>query len=1244
MKSKLLPDLQAVSDDPVFSITANEIGASFVPGPEPGNAGANEANAPHGIFAATLPSNPGSGPMPQPDLNSISVAQASTLVVPISSGGITINLLFDNAATNIAPASFRAGIEQAATLLAASITDQITVNIQVDYSGIHGGAFTILGDVQAVNYSDVRADLINHAAAGDTTFNALPGGSSIQGQSILDVYGAQAKLWGLLGANDTTTQDGYVSFATDIDPTLLTGVALHELTHALGRAFDDGTTPNVFDLFRFTSPGVRLFRGFSSENPTPPAYFSVDGGITKLADYGQFSDPSDFFNTGVQGANDPFDEFYSSSTSQFLSAVDLQQLDALGFHVKSDVPSVTIESSGSTKLDQVGLYYYLDPINGAPASGPLFKYQGAPVSPLAPFSLLPIAAEQTASGYEVIWKPTFDSYSLWLTDSNGNYFTGVFFSLSGTTFDVESIETSFKQDLNGDGIIGLHHIETFGSTNVDLLGNNYWFDDPATGVQGAILRFNGAPEVKGQFSSQWGVWTVIGAEQTASGYKVIWNVAGTDQYRIASTDSIGNYTSFTIVSGETALLQSQEAILNQDLNGDGTIGSVPTVFIDLNGTGMFQEGIHYFVENSQAIGFLLSDAGTPVVPGRYGTWAPIASEQTATGFDVAWKDSATGNFRVWTTDSTGNHTSTILDNVAGTDANLEALETTFKEDLNGDGAIGVRIIVEASGLIGLDLINGQYFLDPVAGKAQSGPLLKFAGQPVTIAFADMNAIGVELLGTGYQVAFKAATADAYVVWFTDSNGNYVSTLINGVSGTSWTLESAEWSFNQDLNGDGAIGIPYIEAFGSTRLDKVGNNYFLDSGSGLQGPELKYQGAAVVVGQFGSLTPIGAEQTAGGYEVAWKAAGADQYTVWMTDSNGNYLSTSINAVSGTSLSLEAVEIVFQQDLNGDGLVGLPNIEAIGSTRLDQFGSNYVLDPVAGGAGPLLKYQGAAVVVGQFGSWTPIGAEQTATGYEVAWKIAGADQYIVWNTDTNGNSVSDTGVLSGGNTTLEALEVSFQQDLNGDGTIGVPPTVIEAFGSTRLDLAGSSYSLDPVSGGAGPSLKSHGVPVLPGQFGAFAPIGAEQTASGYEVAWKIAGSDQYIVWNTDSSGNYISDGGVLSGTSTVLQAAETSFHQDLNGDGTIGVPPTVIEAFGSTRLDLAGSTYSLDPVTGGSGPALKYHGAPVVPGQFGSLAPIGAEQTASGYVVAWKIAGSDQYVVWNTDSSGNYLSDGGRAVGG
>ena len=34
------------------------------------------------------------------------------------------------------------------------------------------------------------------------------------------------------------------------------------------------------------------------------------------------------------------------------------------------------------------------------------------------------------------------------------------------------------------------------------------------------------------------------------------------------------------------------------------------------------------------------------------------------------------------------------------------------------------------------------------------------------------------------------------------------------------------------------------------------------------------------------------------------------------------------------------------------------------------------------------------------WAPIGAEKTASGYEVAWK-SGADLYTVWNTDAQGN---------------------------------------------------------------------------------------------------------------------------------------------------------------------------------------------------------------------------------------------------
>src|SRR5258706_332494 len=84
-----------------------------------------------------------------------------------------------------------------------------------------------------------------------------------------------------------------------------------------------------------------------------------------------------------------------------------------------------------------------------------------------------------------------------------------------------------------------------------------------------------------------------------------------------------------------------------------------------------------------------------------------------------------------------------------------------------------------------------------------------------------------------------------------------------------------------------------------------------------------------------------------------------------------------------------------------------------------------------------------------AWAPIGAEQTATGYEVAWRNGGADQYTVCNTESGGICLGNAiGVVSGSNVVLESLESSFHQDLNGDGVIGVPTKVIEAFGVTSL----------------------------------------------------------------------------------------------------------------------------------------------------------------------------------------------------
>ena len=283
--------------------------------------------------------------------------------VPISLGGITINLLFSVAAMS-APESFRQGIEQAATLLASAITDRITVNITIDYGGTGGIAGAKPVDIHSLSYATVRQNLIHYS--GPVFGNILPATSSIQGQSQVDVYNTQAKLWGLLGANNTTTADGATIFSADIPLQQITGIALHELIHALGRApvFGSGAKePNVFDLFRFTSPGVRLFQSSGIVTSAPAAYFSVDGGFTREADYGT-SSPSDYLDTGVQGSDDAFNEFYNTRTKQFLSAVDVLQLNVLGFHAVSRLPVTVIDNAGSTRMEQVGRYFYLDRANG----------------------------------------------------------------------------------------------------------------------------------------------------------------------------------------------------------------------------------------------------------------------------------------------------------------------------------------------------------------------------------------------------------------------------------------------------------------------------------------------------------------------------------------------------------------------------------------------------------------------------------------------------------------------------------------------------------------------------------------------------------------------------------------------------------------------------------------------------------------------------------------------------------------
>jgi len=411
--------------------------------------------------------------------------------------------------------------------------------------------------------------------------------------------------------------------------------------------------------------------------------------------------------------------------------------------------------------------------------------------------------------------------------------------------------------------------------------------------------------------------------------------------------------------------------------------------------------------------------------------------------------------------------------------------------------------------------------------------------------------------SNYLITYNAATQTFTIV---DQRGN-------SPDGTDTVTGVENFQFADGTFADTTLMQPpvVIESNGATSLVVSGSNYYLNPLGGGTGPVLQFQGAVVTAGQFAGWAPIGAEATANGYQVAWYNAGTNQYTFWYTDGSGKFVSNPTGLVAGSSSAVQSFESSFNQDLNGDGVIGAPvapppppstAIESAGATSLVVSGNNYYLNPVGGGTGPVLQFQGSVVSVGQFAGWAPIGAEATANGYEVAWYNAGTNQYTFWYTDGSGKFFSNpTGLVAGSSSAVQTFESSFNQDLNGDGVIGAPvapppSTAIESAGATSLMVSGNNYYLNPVGGGTGPVLQFQGSVVTVGKFAGWAPIGAEATANGYEVAWYNAGTNQYTFWYTDGSGKFVSNPtGPVAGNSSAVLTFESSFQQDLNGDGTI-----------------------------------------------------------------------------------------------
>src|SRR5258708_7046498 len=396
---------------------------------------------------------------------------------------------------------------------------------------------------------------------------------------------------------------------------------------------DEGT----FDLGRYTSPGNHLF---SSGSTAPAAYFSIDGGVTKLADYGQNSDPSDFLNSGVQGPNDPYNEFYSGSTVQALSTVDKQLLDALGFNVSTNAP-------------------------------------GGP--PAATSSIVASSPTVTADGTSTT------TLTVTVEDAHGNAVAGTGVTLSGSgssnTFGAVSGTT------NANGV--------FTTTLASALVQN----ETITATEGSVQEQTSVSFVAGGPSATNSSIVASSPTVTADGVSTTLltvTVEDAHGHTVAGTavtlSGSGSSNSFGTISGTTnangvftttlASTQAQNETITAtegSVQEHTSVSFVPTAILT-------QIGNNYYLDGGS--GPELKFGGAAYVAGEWGAWMPYTEVKTATGYDVAWTAGA-GHYTVWSADSNGNWVQDLIHDVPGGNTAFESIETTFKQDLNGDGVIGI---------------------------------------------------------------------------------------------------------------------------------------------------------------------------------------------------------------------------------------------------------------------------------------------------------------------------------------------------------------------------------------------------------------------------------------------------------------------------------------------------------------------------------------------------------------------------
>lgn len=277
-----------------------------------------------------------------------------------SARALTFNVTYDaSVTTNANSAQIQSAFATACAMLTNQFTNAITINLTVYWgnTGPFTGGIGLGANYTSFNgyftYAQVTNALRSHRISSSdfSSVASLPASDPIAGDEWL-VPTAQIKVLGLpgIGPNDPA-EDSAIGFASTVSYTFdpanravsgkydFIGVALHEITEAMGRSYGLDTTPgNPFlipnDLFRFTASGVRNF-----STTATAVYFSVDNG-TNVIKYYNSNPGGDLQDWTNSTPRDSCDAFVPSGVQLVFSNADVTAVDILGYNMPA-APSVT---------------------------------------------------------------------------------------------------------------------------------------------------------------------------------------------------------------------------------------------------------------------------------------------------------------------------------------------------------------------------------------------------------------------------------------------------------------------------------------------------------------------------------------------------------------------------------------------------------------------------------------------------------------------------------------------------------------------------------------------------------------------------------------------------------------------------------------------------------------------------------------------------------------------------------------